>query len=146
MIKALITILVKLVEAKLEKAGVETLILKNENYIAVAKQIWHMIDENFRISQSVEEKLSSKVDAFNEAVLTKFPELSQKDVDDLRQAIAGEVNQGKAAVTDNSTILKQLQDSNAKLTAENADLKNKLVNINAQSTVINTVQEAVAQA
>lgn len=40
MIKALITILVKLVESKLEKAGVETLILKNENYITAAKQIW----------------------------------------------------------------------------------------------------------
>ncbi|AQR95583.1 hypothetical protein [Clostridium saccharoperbutylacetonicum] len=144
MIKALITILVKLVEAKLEKAGVETLILKNENYITVAKQIWDMVDENFRISQSIEEKLSSKIDTFNQALLKEFPELKQDDVDKLRQSVAGSVNAGKQAVLDNSTILKQLQDSNSKLTAENSDLKNKLANINAQSTVVNTVQETVA--
>lgn len=35
MIKALIAILIKLAEARFEKAGVETLILKNESYIKV---------------------------------------------------------------------------------------------------------------
>ncbi len=144
MIKALITILVKLVEAKLEKAGVETLILKNENYITVAKQIWDMVDENFRISQSIEEKLSSKIDTFNQALLKEFPELKQDDVDKLRQSVSGSVNAGKQAVLDNSTILKQLQEKNDKLIAENTDLKNKLANINVQSTVVNTVQETVA--
>ncbi|AGF56480.1 phage terminase Nu1 subunit (DNA packaging protein) [Clostridium saccharoperbutylacetonicum] len=144
MIKALITILVKLVEAKLEKAGVETLILKNKNYITVAKQIWDMVDENFRISQSIEEKVSSKIDTFNLALLKEFPELKQDDIDKLRQSVAGSVNAGKQAVLDNSTILKQLQEKNDKLALENTDLKNKLANINAQSTVVNTVQETVA--
>jgi len=126
MIKALLTILVKLVEAKLEKAGVETLILKNQNYITVAKQVWNMIDENFRISTTIEEKLTSKIDEFNKALLTKFPELSQTDINNLRQAVAGEMNQGKAVVLDNSTILQQLQNSNATLTTENATLKDQL--------------------
>ncbi|WP_415471133.1 hypothetical protein [Clostridium saccharoperbutylacetonicum] len=146
MIKALITILVKLVEAKLEKAGVETLILKNENYITVAKQIWDMVDENFRISQFIEEKLLSKIDAFDEALLKEFPELKQEDVDKLRQSVAGSVNAGKQAVLDNSTILKQLQEKNDKLAAENADLKNRLASINDQSTVENASQEAATQA
>ncbi|MFT8350070.1 hypothetical protein [Clostridium saccharoperbutylacetonicum] len=126
MIKALIAILIKLAEARLEKAGVETLILKNESYINVAKQIWYMIDENFRISTIVEEKLKSKVDLFNEAILKKFPELSQEDVDNLRQAIAGEINQGKEEVLNNSEIIKQLTEENSNLKAENESLLSEL--------------------
>ena len=137
MIKALLTILVKLVEAKLEKNGVETLILKNQNYITVAKQVWNMIDENFRISTTIAEKLTSKIDEFNKALLAKFPELSQDDIDNLRQAVAGEMNVGKAVVLDNSTIIKQLQDSNTQLTTENATLKDQLSKV--QSVVATAV-------
>ncbi|AGF56902.1 hypothetical protein B0P06_004813 [Clostridium saccharoperbutylacetonicum] len=103
-----------------------------------------MVAENFRISQSIEEKLTSKIDTFNKALLKEFPKLKQDDVDKLRHSVAGSVNAGKQAVLDNLTILKQLQEKNDKLIAENTDLKNKLANINAQSTVVNTVQETVA--
>lgn len=130
---SLIKILIKLVEAKLEKTGIEQLILKNQNYITVGKQIWREIDETFRISTTVEEKLKSKADAFEEKILTKFPELSKEDIDSLRQSIGGEINKDKQAVLDNSTILKQLQDENANLKAQNAELQNKLTQI--QNTV-----------
>ena len=133
MIKTLITILVKLIEAKLEKAGIEQLILKNENYITVGKQIWREIDETYRISQSVEEKLQSKADLFETKVLAKFPELSKEDIDSLRMSIGGDINQGKQAVLDNSAILKQLQDENTSLKAKNSELENKIASI--QNTV-----------
>lgn len=126
MIKALVTILVKLAEAKLEKAGIETILLKNKNYLTEAKKIWDAGDENKRIAKTIEGKLISKIDRFNAAVLEKFPELSQKDIDDLRQAIGGAVNAGKEAVLDNSTIIKQLQDEKTQLAAENASLKDQL--------------------
>lgn len=122
MIKALLAILIKLAEARLEKAGVETLILKNENYINAAKQIWYMVDENFRISTAIEEKLKSKIEEFNEIILKKFPELSQEDVNDLRQAIAGEINQGKEELLNDSVIIKQLTEENANLKAQNKSL------------------------
>jgi len=137
MIKALITILVKLVESKLEKAGVETLILKNQNYITVAKQIWREVDETFRISTTIQEKLLSKAAEFEKRILARFPELSTTDIDSLRLAIGGEVNQGKEAVLDNSTILQQLQSSNATLTTENASLKDQLSQV--QSVVATAV-------
>ena len=133
MIKTLITILVKLIEAKLEKAGIEQLILKNENYITVGKQIWREIDETYRISQSVEEKLQSKADLFETKVLAKFPELSKDDIDSLRLSIGGDINQGKQAVLDNSAILKQLQDENISLKVKNSELENKIASI--QNTV-----------
>lgn len=142
MIKALLTILVKLVEAKLEKAGIETLVLKNQNYITVAKQIWREVDETFRISTTVQEKLLSKADEFEKRILARFPELSKLDVDSLRLAIGGEINIGKAAVLDNSAILQELQDSNTQLQAENTELKNKISQI--QSTV--AVTETTVQA
>lgn len=129
MIKALITILVKLVEAKLEKVGIEQAILKNQNYITVAMQIWREVDETFRISTTVQEKLLSKTDEFKKRILARFPELSESDVNSLRLAIGGEVNAGKAAVLDNSTIIKQLQDSNTQLQGENASLKDQLSKI-----------------
>lgn len=136
MIKALIAILIKLAEARFEKAGVETLILKNESYIKVAKQIWYMIDENFRISTIVEEKLKSKVDLFNEAILKKFPELSQEDVDNLRQAIAGEINQGKDEIINNSEIIKQLTEENSNLKAQNENLLSELNNVKSALPVV----------
>ncbi|NSB29224.1 hypothetical protein [Clostridium saccharoperbutylacetonicum] len=136
MIKALIAILIKLAEARFEKAGVETLILKNESYIKVAKQIWYMIDENFRISTIVEEKLKSKGDLFNEAILKKFPELSQEDVDNLRQAIAGEINQGKEEVINNSEIIKQLTEENSNLKAQNENLLSELNNVKSALPVV----------
>lgn len=129
MIKALLTILTKLAEARLEKAGIEQAILKNQNYITVAKQIWREVDETFRISTIIQEKLLSKADEFEKRILARFPELLKSDVDSLRLAIGGEVNQGKAAVLENSTVLQQLQAANDRLVAENAGLKDQLAKV-----------------
>lgn len=135
MIRSLVKILVKVLEAKLEKTGIESMILKNQNYFNESKKIWDAIDENKRISKTIEGKLISKIDEFNAAVLKKFPELSQKDIDDLRQSIGGAVNAGKEAVLDNSTIIKELQESNATLKAENASLRDQLSQIQSTFTV-----------
>ncbi|WP_238860850.1 hypothetical protein [Clostridium sp. YIM B02569] len=118
MIRTALKLIIKVLESKLVKSGVEETILKNKNYITVGKAIWNIVDENFRISKTVEEKVLSKADQFDKLLLAKFPELSQNDVAEIRQAIAGEINQGKSAVVDNSTLLKQLQDDNASLKAE----------------------------
>ncbi|MDR3598113.1 hypothetical protein [Clostridium sp.] len=99
-------------------------ILKNKNYYTEAKKIWSMVDENFRISATVEEKVKSKADEFSKALLAKFPELSQTDIDILRQSIAGEINKNKDAVINNSDLLIQLQ-------AENVSLKNQLSQVQA---------------
>lgn len=144
MIKTLAKILVKLVEAKLEKTGLETVILKNQNYITEGRKLWDAIDENKRISKTIEGKIVSKIDQFNAAILNKFPELSQEDIDNLRQAIGGAVNVGKEAVLDNSTIIKQLQESNTQLQAENASFKDQLSKV--QSLVTVNVDSASVQA
>lgn len=131
MIRTALKLIIKVLESKLIKSGVEEQILKNKNYITAAKQVWNIVDEHFRISKTVEEKLASKAEMFDKLLLTKFPELSTDDIAEIRQAIAGEVNQTKAAVVDNSTLLKQLQEDNTNLKAELAALTEQFNKVQA---------------
>lgn len=129
--KELIKILVKLIESKLKKCGLEEKLLQHKEYVTTAKEIWNVIEENFRITENIENKLISKADEFDKLFLSKHPEISKEDLLDLRQSIAGEVNQGKQAVLDNSKILQQLQAENNTLKSENTELKNKLNSISS---------------
>ncbi|EDT26108.1 hypothetical protein [Clostridium perfringens] len=129
MLKELIKILVKLVEAKIKKTGMEEEILNHKKYIDTAKEIWGIVDEQFRVTQNVEEKLSIKADEFNKRFLKEHPEVSKEDVEYFRQAVAGEVNKGKQAVLENSEILKKLQEENQELKSKNIDLESKLAAI-----------------
>lgn len=131
MIKTILTLITKVLESRLKKSGIEEVILKNQNYFTEAKKIWDMVDENFRISTTVEEKVKSKSEEFSKALLVKFPELTEDDVANLRQSIAGAVNLGKEAVVSNSDLLKQLQESNSQLLAENTSLKDQLSKVQA---------------
>jgi hypothetical protein len=70
------------------------------------------------------------MDMFDNLLLAKFPNLTKEDLENLRQAIAGEINKGKEAITDTS----DLEGINAQLQQENATLKSKL----------DTIQSAIA--
>ncbi|EOU1153763.1 TPA: hypothetical protein ACF2DS_002905 [Clostridium perfringens] len=129
MLKTILKLVIKVLESKLQKSGLEEKIIKNKQYIDVAKQVWNIVEENFRITESVEKKLSSKADEFNKIMLDKFPELTISDISELRQSIAGEVNKGKEAVLENSEILKKLQEENQELKSKNIDLESKLAAI-----------------
>lgn len=129
MLKTILKLVIKVLESKLQKSGLEEKIIKNKQYIDVAKQVWNIVEENFRITESVEKKLSSKADEFNKIMLDKFPELTISDISELRQSIAGEVNKGKEAVLENSEILKKLQ-------SENDILKSKIVTLESNLTAI----------
>lgn len=122
MLKTILKLIIKVLESKLQKSGLEEKIIRNKQYIDVAKQVWNIVEENFRITESVEKKLSSKADEFNKIMLDKFPELTFSDISELRQSIAGEVNKGKEAVLENSEILKKLQEENQELKSKNIDL------------------------
>lgn len=129
MLKTILKLVIKVLESKLQKSGLEEKMIRNKQYIDVAKQVWNIVEENFRITESVEKKLSSKADEFNKIMLDKFPELTISDISELRQSIAGEVNKGKNAVLENSEILKKLQ-------SENDVLKSKIVTLESNLTAI----------
>ncbi|EOU2125577.1 hypothetical protein C4D51_16015, partial [Clostridium perfringens] len=80
MLKTILKLVIKVLESKLQKSGLEEKIIKNKQYIDVAKQVWNVVEENFRITESVEKKLSSKAYEFDKMMMDKFPELSPTDV------------------------------------------------------------------
>ncbi|WP_238899470.1 hypothetical protein [Clostridium sp. YIM B02500] len=125
--------------------GLVMSILKNKTYMTAAREVWSIVDENFRITEKIEDKFRSKTEEFDKLLLAKFPELTKEDVIYFRQAVAGSVNVGKEAVLDNSVIMKELQESNAKLQAENASLKDQLSKFQslAAATVNADVQQTV---
>jgi len=143
MIKSILVLITKVLESRLVKSGVETEILKNQNLITEAKNVWNMVNENDRISTSIEAKLKSKAEQFDAALLKKYPELSQTDVANLRQSIAGEVNKDKQAVVDNSTLLQQIQSTNTQLTTENVSLKDQLSKVQSLIAVVSNSAQAI---
>lgn len=117
--------------------------------LQTAKEVWNIIEEKFRITENAKEVLDTKANEFDKLLLQRVPGLSQQNLDDLRQAIAGEVNKGKEALTTNTTTdqsadIAALQEKNSNLQAENDNLKNTLnqiTQLTSVNTPINPVQE-----
>ena len=112
----------------------------HEQDLQTAKEVWNIVEEKFRITENALEILKSKADEFNKLLLEKIPGLSQQNLDDLRQSIAGEVNAGKAAVLSKDDAIKQLQDANTGLQTENATLKDQLSKVQSLVTIANNTQ------
>lgn len=78
MLKTILKLVIKVLESKLQKSGLEEKIIKNKQYIDVAKQVWNVVEENFRITESVEKKLSSKAYEFDKMMMDKFQSYHQQ--------------------------------------------------------------------
>ncbi|WP_024614397.1 hypothetical protein [Clostridium sp. Ade.TY] len=113
---------------------------KHVEEVETAKQIWNIVEEKYRITDNIKDLAKSKADEFDKLLLEKIPYLTENQVKMLRQAIAGEVNKGKALLNEDN--LKQqateLVNKNNALESENAALKNKLAAI---SSYVPTEQE-----
>jgi Mg2+ and Co2+ transporter CorA len=116
----------------------------HESDLTSAKEVWNIIEEKFRITENASTVLGSKADLFDKLLLTKIPGLTQDNLDSLRQAIAGEVNKGKAAlvVDDTAAQIAALQQANAQLSTSNATLQSQMSTI--QSAIAGAVVTNVA--
>lgn len=101
---------------------------KHVELMETAKQVWNIVEEKYRITDNIKDLAKSKADAFDKLLLEKIPYLTEDEVKNIRQAIAGEINKGKAMLNEDN--LKQqateLVNKNNMLLQENTDLKNKL--------------------
>ncbi|WP_297421323.1 hypothetical protein [Clostridium sp.] len=131
MLETIIKPIEKVISSRLEKTGLKKEMLKHPNYVTKAKEIWDMIDEDFGISNTIENMLKLKMDKFDQTLISKFPELTQKDITELKENIIGEISAGKDALLNQVYGIKQLQDINAKLKEENEKLKDQLSQIQA---------------
>lgn len=101
---------------------------KHVEEIETAKQVWNIVEEKYRITDNIENLAKSKADTFDKLLLEKIPYLTEDEVKQLRQALAGEINKGKALLNEDD-LKKQateLINKNTTLEQENAELKNKL--------------------
>lgn len=101
---------------------------KHVEEVEAAKQIWNIVEEKYRITDNITNLAKSKADMFDKLLLEKIPYLTEDEVKQLRQAIAGEINKGKSLINEDD-LKKQateLVNKNATLEQENVELKNKL--------------------
>lgn len=76
------------------KAGAD----KWNHWMALARQAWDMVDEEFRITPTLEKTMAAKQAEFAVRIEKLIPGITDEQIDQLRQAVAGEVNKGRAAV------------------------------------------------
>ena len=101
---------------------------KHVEEVETAKQIWNIVEEKYRITDNIQNLAKSKADAFDKLLLEKIPYLTEDQVKLLRQAIAGEINKGKAMLNEDN-LKQQAQElvtKNNSLEQENLELKTKL--------------------
>ena len=67
-------------------------------WMALARQAWNIVDEEFRITPMLEKTFAAKQAEFSVQIKKLIPGISDEQIEQLRQAIAGEVNKGKVAV------------------------------------------------
>ncbi|EJT6498876.1 cobalt ABC transporter permease [Clostridium perfringens] len=94
----------------------------------VGKNIWNMVEEKYRVTDNIETLAQSKADMFDKMLLEKFPHLTKEELIEVRQALAGEYNKGKAMLNEDSLKQQatQLVEENEKLKLLNAETENKL--------------------
>ena len=97
-IKAVGDVTIKYLSTKKDEAIARLGVLEYNKRLATARDIWGVVDEHFRIYDSVAYEIDDKIKLFNKMLLEQIPSLEQSDLDYLRQTIAGQINQGKDAL------------------------------------------------
>ena len=151
-IAAILTAIIKVVgnnvvdyiQAKKGSIAVKTGIDKYNATLQKAKSIWAIVDEEFRITPTLEKTIENKQEMFDKLLKSKIPTLTDNEIADIRQAIAGEVNKGKEVITSDAIAtqkeLEVVKSQNSQLTTENDQLKQKLLTIQTAATVQSTPQ------
>jgi hypothetical protein len=70
----------------------------------VAMDVWNVIEEHFRLNNIIGDTVQAKITMFETLIKQKVPGITDKEIETVRQAIAGEVNKDKPL------IIKTLED------------------------------------
>lgn len=139
-------IIIKYVEEKIDASGITKLLARHQDELLTAKQIFFVIEEKYRLSQKVEDLLTSKAEEFDKLLLAKIPYLTQDQIDTLRQSIAGEFNKGKQAILNDETLkqdVTNLSSVNQDLNNQIAQLQQQIADANAQNTQLSNYKQAL---
>ena len=123
--------LINLAEVKAKELSQKYKLDKYSELINTAKDIWNIVEEKYRITENIEELVESKADMFDRLLLKKIPALTQEQLNKIRQALAGEFNKGKNALSEDDIKKenKKHQENNKSLEDENKSLKEQLIKV-----------------
>lgn len=127
-IKSVGDVIIEYIAKKKEVVEQKLQLDKHVEEIETAKQVWNIVEEKYRITDNIENLAKSKADMFDKLLLEKIPYLTEDEVKQMRQAIAGEINKGKTLLNEDD-LKKQAQDlvnKNVELQNKNTELQNKL--------------------
>lgn len=91
---AIVQLLATKKSAIIQKIGVD----RYNQELAEAKAVWGIVDEFFRTNPALSKTMATAAAKFNEILSKRLPYLTSDELDHLRQAVAGEVNKGKAVL------------------------------------------------
>lgn len=92
---------VKLVPLLIDNIVAKIGLAKYQQDKMFAQDIWHIVDEHFRVEQIVGDTIQAKITLFRSLIKRKIPAITDLQIENLRQAIAGEVNKNKALIIKN---------------------------------------------
>lgn len=91
---ALVAFIGKQKEAVAVKVGIDTYNSK----LTLSRGIWNLVDEEFRITPTLEKTIEAKQKMFETEILKVIPGITVDEITQLRQVVAGEINKGKDVV------------------------------------------------
>jgi hypothetical protein len=68
---------------------------KNSEVLDYGSKVWDMVEEYFRVHPDKLKNISTTLEKFSKALKSKFPELTEDEICDIRGLIAGLKNLGK---------------------------------------------------
>ncbi|MEG1132647.1 MAG: cobalt ABC transporter permease [Romboutsia sp.] len=119
------------IKVKIEASEQKIKLTKYNEILEVGKNIWNIVEEKYRITDNLETLAESKAKTFDKLLLDKFPHLNEKELKEVRQAIAGEYNKGKTMLHEDSLKQQAIQ-----LVRENHNLKTEKNELDTKLTAI----------
>ncbi|OAA95033.1 hypothetical protein [Clostridium coskatii] len=102
-IKAIGDAIVVLVEKRKEEVIQKIRINRYNGCLQVAREVWRVVDEYFRINSNIKSTISNKQKKFEEEILKILPDLTATQIEQLRQSVAGEINKDKDKIVRNDS-------------------------------------------
>ncbi|ADK15144.1 MULTISPECIES: hypothetical protein [Clostridium] len=102
-IKAIGDAIVVLVEKRKEEVIQKIRINRYNGCLQVAREVWRVVDEYFRINSNIKSTISNKQKKFEEEILKILPDLTATQIEQLRQSVAGEINKDKDKIVQNDS-------------------------------------------
>jgi hypothetical protein len=82
-------------DALIAKIGADTY----DHDLTAARFVWGAVDEKFRITPTLEKTIANKQAEFATMIQKAIPGITDDEIEQLRQAVAGEVNKGREVLT-----------------------------------------------